>query len=150
MVVGIDIQGDSQDITLKLNEVDLQDTDSIVLTQEEASMLAKTFKALTKAVRKGTRNVLNSETLEEAQNLYEEKTAGSDVEYVALRIRENTSDINLTNNNFLQPVETLNTARIRGRARTLSHAPHPHVSGDIEWSYGGCPFHEDYAEMISP
>jgi len=148
MVVGIDIQGDSQDITLKLNEVDLQDTDSIVLTQEEASMLAKTFKALTKAVRKGTRNVLNSENLEEAQNLYAEKTAGSDVEYVAVRIRENTSEISLTNNNFLQPVETLNTARIRGRARKLSHAPHPHVSGDIEWKSGGCPFHDDYANII--
>ena len=154
IVVGIDIQGDSQSVKVTLNKVDLQDTDNILTTTEEAALEGleedePTVNALRSALRADIKEALAMVDLEEAQNIFDLKLAESGVNCVALRIRENASEVTENNNIFLQPVETLNKALFRGRARSLSHAPHPHVSGDIEWSYGGCPFHEDYAEMTA-
>ena len=84
----------------------------------------------------GIRDSVPWETdLEAEQNLID------GTKLISLRTREQARDINVFNNHFVQPTQVLATAT----ARRL-HAPHPHMSGQDEWKYGGCPFADDYAE----
>ena len=144
-VIGIDIQGDSQGIKVTQNKVDLEDVDSILVTSVvENDNEDYAIESLRKALRAGIRDSVPWETdLEAEQNLIDANINGTKL--ISLRIREHASDINVFNNHFVQPTQVLDTASTR-----RLHAPHPHMSGQDEWKYGGCPFAGDYAEEPAP
>ena len=140
-VIGIDIQGDSQGIKVTQNKVDLEDVDSILVTSVvENDNEDYAIETLRKALRADIRDSVLWETdLEAEQNLIDANINEDGSKLISLRTREHASDINVFNNHFVQPTQVLDTAS----ARRL-HAPHPHMSGQDEWKYGGCPFADDY------
>ena len=106
------------------------------------------------ALRRDIKQTLETVDLEEQQSLFDsqqEDATNTEATIVALRVRELVGDVNEFNNIFLQPVQILNADT--AAARKLWNAPHPRppsMSGDIEWSYGGCPFHENYYNVETP
>jgi len=60
---------------------------------------------------------------------------------IAARIREDVdTSVNIgSDNDFFQEVQTLTPNNLFGRTRNLRKV-HAHMSGDIEWKVGGCPF----------
>ena len=159
-VVGIDIQGDSEQVKVTLNKVDLLDSDNILTTTEEVVMDTKnttesTVSALKQALRKDIKQTLEMTNLEEQQSLFdsqqESATDTIGTLFIALRVRELVGYVHDYNNMFLQPVQMLNVGT--STARKLWNAPHPRppsMSGNVEWSYGGCPYHENYYGMATP
>ena len=100
VIIGIDVQGDSKDVTIARNIVDLK------------------------------------------QSIFHENPD----KYISARVREAAgSSITFRRNVFVEETQILNSVSIRGRSRELSSV-HPHISGDIEWKAGGCPFASDYAK----
>ena len=159
VVVGIDIQGDSEHLKISLNKVDLLDAENILTTTVEKVMNTKnttesTVSVLRQALRHDIKQTLETVDLEEQQSLFDlqqEDATNTEATIVALRVRELVGDVNEFNNIFLQPVQILNADT--AAARKLWNAPHPRspsMSGDIEWSYGGCPFHENYYNVETP
>jgi hypothetical protein len=160
VVVGIDIQGDSEQVKVTLNKVDLQDEENILTTTEEVVMDSKnttesTVSALKQALRKDIKQTLEMVDLEAQQSLFDsQQETGADTTgalFIALRVREQVGYVNDNNNIFLQPVQMLNNNT--STARKLWNAPHPRppsMSGDNEWSYGGCPYNENYYAMATP
>mmetsp|Transcript_12613 Transcript_12613/g.27379 ORF Transcript_12613/g.27379 Transcript_12613/m.27379 type:complete len:262 (-) Transcript_12613:1662-2447(-) len=69
---------------------------------------------------------------------------------IAIRVREAVDgSITLKRNKSDQKTQILNSSSFRGRASYLKKL-HAHVSGDIEWKLGGCPFASDYAKRTDP
>eukprot|EP01083_Nonionella_stella_P066035 173599_1 len=61
--------------------------------------------------------------------------------FISLRVRKDAQSITLEKNNFMQETQILNKKNIRGLKRQ-----HAHLSHDIEWKVGGCPFASQYAK----
>eukprot|EP00581_Thalassiosira_minuscula_P019780 CAMPEP_0183733064 /NCGR_PEP_ID=MMETSP0737-20130205/40061_1 /TAXON_ID=385413 /ORGANISM="Thalassiosira miniscula, Strain CCMP1093" /LENGTH=655 /DNA_ID=CAMNT_0025966237 /DNA_START=81 /DNA_END=2048 /DNA_ORIENTATION=- len=100
-IIGIDVQGNSKDIDIVRNIVDLQ------------------------------------------ENVFEDPSD----EFIAVRIRDAVDgSVTLKRNELVQEAQILNTEKlIRGRATRKLNKRHAHVSADIDWSVGGCPFASAYA-----
>ena len=114
-----------------------------------------TVSALKQALRKDIKQTLEMTNLEEQQSLFdsqqESATDTIGTLFIALRVRELVGYVHDYNNMFLQPVQMLNVGT--STARKLWNAPHPRppsMSGNVEWSYGGCPYHENYYGMATP
>jgi hypothetical protein len=110
VIIGIDVQGDSSDVNVEGNTVDLHRT-----------------------IREDTSD-----------------------QYIALRVREVAdSSVSVGKNKFSEETQILNGSSrrqrlLRGRYLVNPHTTvagmpfFKHVSGDIEWKFGGCPFNDDY------
>eukprot|EP00581_Thalassiosira_minuscula_P006599 CAMPEP_0183703728 /NCGR_PEP_ID=MMETSP0737-20130205/1363_1 /TAXON_ID=385413 /ORGANISM="Thalassiosira miniscula, Strain CCMP1093" /LENGTH=655 /DNA_ID=CAMNT_0025930525 /DNA_START=215 /DNA_END=2182 /DNA_ORIENTATION=- len=71
-----------------------------------------------------------------------------DERYISVRVREAVDgSITIGNNELFQKTQILNfSPGVRGHAKNQLKRLHSHISGDIEWELGGCPFASDYAK----
>ena len=141
---------------ISFNKVDLLDAENILTTTVEKvidtkNTMESTVSVLRQALRRDIKQTLETSVFQSLFDSQQEDATNTEATIVALRVRELVGDVNECNNVFVQPVQILNAGT--AAARKLWNAPHPRppsMSGYIEWSNGGCPFHENYYDVVTP